>query len=244
MSDLTSLRAIIKLRAKLNSSYIDACIADALRHVRNEQLHFNTGSFTFATTNGTAEYPLPNDFLSILGEVYYTPDEASESGRYKLQPVGLDELEEYRYRQDWGADEISGESRRVAIDLSGRKILFAPTPDTDGDKVFFRYLKDLGTPVYTASTTASAPPSLSPTITLLGPDGQTLNSDYTTPWFTHAFELVANRAVHILWSKYHGGTPEAAQKAQEAQVAYLEELSRLRGETSMKTNHLRIRPYI
>lgn len=241
--DLTSLRAVAKLRLKMNSSYVDLAIADAFRRVRNEQFWFNTSSFTFATVDDVGDYPLPSDFLSLIGNAYYTPNGTDDTGRYPLVQVTLEELEEYKYKQDWDGEEIVGNARRCALDYSGRRLYLAPTPSDDGDKVFFRYLKDLGTPTYTVSATASAPPSLSPTVTMLGPDGQTLPSDFTNDWFKHGFAMLAHLTVHILWKDYHGGSEEATIKANESLSSYLEELSRLRGETSMKIDGARIRPH-
>lgn len=244
MSDLTSLRAIIKSRIHQNSGWVDAAIADAFRFVRNEELSFNASQTTIDTVADQIAYPLPDDFLSVRGRIYYTPANSDQTGRYPLKATTLDDVETFRYTDDWEGDEIVGTARKVAIDFAGKQLYLAPTPSDDGDEVFFRYTRDLGTPVYTATTTSSAPPSLSSTVTLLGPDGQTLPSTFTNEWFKQGFQLLTAKAVQILWSQYHGGTEEAQLQAQNAQLAYLEELLRLRGESASKTNHLEIRRHI
>ena len=244
MSDLTSLRAILKLELNTNTGYLDIAIADALRHVRHERLWFNGGKFEFVTSENRYEYPLPADFLGLRGRVYCTPSSSTTSGRYPLKSATTDEVETFLYTGvDYGSYEARGFAKKAAIDMNGRAILISPIPDPGGDAIFFRYTRDLGTPVYTVSTTSSAPPSLSETVTLLSPTGGTLESTFTNDWFKEGFKLVKERALYEMYSRFYGGTKESTINAQGALLRYLEELKRLRGETAQVGAGLTIRKH-
>ena len=122
--------------------------------------------------------------------------------------------------------------------------MVAPIPDPGGDAIFFRYTKDLGTPLYTVSVTASAPPSLSETVTLLSPTGGTLESTFTNDWFREGFKLIKERALYEMLGRFHGGTDQSIRDSQSALLRYLEELKRLRGETVQIGAGLTIRKHL
>lgn len=239
MSDLTTLRAIIKASMRTNSPWTDAAIASAFQKVRSEALWFNGSEFTFSTQSGVSRYPLPPGFLGLRGKVYCTPNSSDESGRYPLQSYSVDEYEEYRYAStEWGGWENSGRPRGFAIDNNGKKMMLSPEPDSGGDKIFFRYTIDLGTPLYTATYSST------PTVTLLSPDGGTLEGTFTSPWLIHGFNLLKDWALFELWTTYHGGTEQAREYSQAAAARYVEELNRLRGENTQIASVSKIRRYL
>ena len=233
------------MELRSNSPFVDVAIADAIRHVRSERLWFNGNRHSFLTVANQYQYQLPADFLGIRGKVYCTSSTDSTS-RYRLQPATADELEEYLYEGYDGYDSIqnTGVPRKYAIDLMDKVMLIGPIPSDGGDGISFKYTKDLGTPTYTISTTNSAPPSLSPTVTLAGPNGETLESTYKTEWFGEGFKLVKERALYELFTRFHAGTDDSAQQGTAALTRYLEELQRLRGETAQTQSNITVRKYL
>lgn len=245
MSDLTSLRAILKIETKANSDFVDIAIADAIRFVRSEPLWFNGSSYSFTTLVDQYKYKLPDDFLGRRGKVRVTPSNSTDSGRYSLIESTVDEIEDYLYTGvDYGSYEERGYAMRFAIDFHGKTMLIAPKPDPAGDKIEFRYTKDLGTPTYTISTTVSTPPSLSQTVTLKGPNEETLQSSFTNEWFKEGFKLVKERALYELYSRFHSGTEESAIGAQGALGRFVEELVRLRKEAAQQQSVMSVRKYL
>ena len=247
MSTLATLQAVLKAELHMNSPYINGAIGDALRYVRTEELWFNQDKCYIDTVADLTEYELPDDFLQIRGDIWCTPSTQTDT-RYRLSRRTVDEVEMAKYSAsdfDYGYGGLtSGLPRICAIDSDGKSLLVAPVVQTSGDRLFFRYTKDLGTPLYSATVGSSAPPSAATVFTLLGPKGETLPSTFTNDWFTEGFTLVRAKAVHYLWTRYHGGTEEAMMKAQNAYSEYNDELRRLWGETSDKQSVVRVRGYL
>lgn len=238
------MRAVLKHETHTNSPYIDIAIADAIKHNRGERLWFNGAKYTLTTVDSVYEYPLPADFLGLRGRVYCTPENSTSNGRFPLQSATTDEVETYLYSgAEYDTLEERGTAKRVAIDLAEKRLLVAPIPNPGGDTIFLRYTKDLGTPKYTVSTTSSAPPSLSATVTLLSPTGGTLEASFTNEWFGEGFKLTKERALYELFTRFHSGTEEAQKNAEGALIRYLEELKRLRGETAQIARGTRIRKH-
>lgn len=239
MSTLATLRSLIDGAIRRQSEFRDAAIADAFRDVRSEEVWFNGGTWEFALQADKVSYDLPEDFFGIRGSVWKLEDGDSNS-RIEMVPMTTDDLERYRYgsydilasaTDDWRF-EFTGEPVAYAIDKNGRFFLTAPTPSSAsaGDTVKFRYTRDLGTPTYTAATTAS--PGLSVTVTLLGPNGETLPTTFTSPWLTEALDVLKDRAIYKLLTAYHGGDDKSLAMAQAALMRYAEGLKRIREETS------------
>lgn len=233
MSDLATLRAVLKAELHTNSPYIDLAIADAIRFVRNEPLWFNGERYTFSTVADKYSYDLPEDFLGVRGDFYCTPDGSTASGRYTLMRKSADEIEALLYTSsEWDGFATTGRPKMIGIDLASRKVLVAPIPSDGGDDIYFKYTKDLGTPTYTATTSSSTPPSLATVVTLKDPDGSAISSTFTNEWFTEGFVLVQARALYELWTRFHGGGEGTMARANSAMTRYLEERNRLYGETS------------
>lgn len=244
MSTLDTMRAIIKTELRNNSPYVDAAIAESIKFCRNEEYWFNGGKHSFLTQADTYKYDLPSEYLSIRGEVFVRPN-GSDGTRYVARHISLDDLESYLFSlSEWDGYQSTGRTKVFAVDNIERKIYLGPTPSSDGDEIYFRYTRDLGTPVYTATTTSSAPPSLATVVTLLGPDGQALPSSFSNEWFKEGFDLIRNRALYYLWSRFHGGTEESQMKAQNYLMQFLEEKMRLIGESTSKTSPTLVRRYI
>ena len=244
MSTLATLQAILKAELHSNSPFVDAAIAQAFRDVRGEELSFNSKKYTLTTVADVNEYPLPDDYLGMRGDIHCSPS-GSATVRYPLKRSTVDEVESYLFSiSEYAAYETSGRAKLVALDGPGHRLLLAPKPSSGGDTIFFRYTCDLGTPVYSATVTSSAPPSLTQTTTLLSPDGGTIETTFTNAWFKEGFELLRSRASYILWSTYHSGTEEAQLKAQTQLLHYREEMMRLRGESAEKQSINTIRKFI
>lgn len=220
------------------SPYRDAAISDAFRDVRGEETWFNGRTWQFALATDVSEYPLPEDFFGVRGAVWKLSG-GDTTSRIELMPMTVDSLERYRYGgfdilaspvEDWRY-EFSGETVAYAIDKNGRKFLVAPVPSSggNGDVIRMRYTADLGTPVYTASTTAS--PGLAVTVTLLAPNGDAIPSDFSTSWLTEGLDVLKDRAIYKLLTAYHGGDDKSTAMAQAALIRYAEGLKRLREET-------------
>ena len=245
MATLATMEALLKLELGINTAYVDIAIADSLRLVRSEELWFNGGRYSFTTVDGVYQYPLPKDFLGMRGKVYCTIGGDTSNGRRSLQPSTPDEVEELLYTGiDYDSTQTTGVAGRYAVDLLDKVMLIGPIPSTSEDLISFKYTRDLGTPSYSVSATSSTPPSVSPTVTMLGPDGQTLPTSFTTAWFDEGFKLIKERSTFELWSRFHGGTEEASGKAQQAMIRYLEELRRLRNENAMQLSNVRVRRHL
>lgn len=245
MSDITTLRASLRAISHKNSPYVDAAISDAIQHVRNEILWFNGDRHAFVTEADRYEYELPKTFLGIRGKVRAVENDSTTSTPYVLSPMTADELEDSLYAgTDYDSQEESGVAGRYAIDLLEKKILIGPIPSTAGDRVYFKFTADLGTPTYTMTTAASSPPSLGSVVTLLNPDGEALAATFTNAWFKQGFKLVRERALFELLTTYEGGSEETGVQAQLAMTRYLEELNRLRGETNQIQSGREIRKHL
>lgn len=246
--DLATMRAVLKSELRQNSPYIDGAIADAIDYNKSEILKFNGASATILTIPSQYSYDLPEDFISLRGDVYITPATGSGSNKIKMGSVAVDALEELLF-SDYSTDgtEYYGSPQMCAItnftDVSD-SILIAPRPSEGADTIFFRYTKDLGTLQFSASITTSSPPSLAPVFALLDKDGNTVASTYTSAWFKEGRELIRSRAMYYLWTRYHGGTEEAQLKGQAALMQWTEEVVRNRKETAMSSTPKQVRKYI
>lgn len=231
--NLETLRAEIQALGHRNSVQQDAAISKAFRDTRNKETWFNGARFSLTLQSGVESYPLPNDFLGMRGAVWLYPSGSVER-RKELVYTTIDDLERLRFHDsDWGSEaqnEFLGEAMAYTIDRIGKSIIFAPTPDSSSDVVKITYTRDFGTPTYTASSATS--PALSVTVTLLGPDGETLPATFTNPWLKHGFDALLHRACFWLAGGPHGGTAESREKAQFANAMYEQELQRLREETA------------
>lgn len=244
MSDLTTLRAEIRTSLHMNSPYVDAAIANAIDFCSNEELYFNGAKFEFKTEANVFSYPLPKNFLRLRGRPFCTPSGESDQNRYALMPFTTDEAEESktllsRYTE-LGWLESYGNPRAYALDVVEQSMLLAPLITTGGDTIFFRYTMDLGTPTYTMTYGAS------PTVTLLGPSGETLPASFSNSWFVQGegYKLIKERALYELLTTYHGGTDQSQVNAQAALMRFLEELKQAREKTSDLQSVVDIRPYL
>lgn len=244
MSDLTTLRAEIRTSLHMNSPYVDAAITNAIDFCSNEELYFNGAKFEFQTVANQFDYSLPRNFLKIRGVPFCTPAGQGDQNRYPLMPFTTQEAEESktllsRYTE-MGWLESYGNPRAYAMDVVSGKMLLAPLVTTGGDTIFFRYTMDLGTPTYTMTYGSS------PTVTLLGPDGETLPSTFSNDWFIQGkgFKMIKERALYELLTTYHGGTDQSQVNAQAALMRFLEELKQAREKTADIQSTVDIRPYL
>lgn len=243
---LATLQADVENALRKRSPFITPAISDAFRHVRGEDLWFNGASFKFETVEDVQSYGLPDDYLKLRGDVYMR-DSLGGTSRTTLIGLTVDELERYSFNgvdgDGYWREQITGVPAAYAIDRAGKRMLLAPR-EPGSRVVEFRYTRDFGTPAYSATTTTSTPPSMTATYTLTGPDGQTIPSTFTSPLLDHAYKLLKERALYELWSNYEGGNEQMAANAQRALMRYLEELQRLRAETSDVQSVTRITGFI
>lgn len=243
---LATLQADVENAIRKRSPFITPAIVDAFLYVRGEELWFNGANYKFDTVAGVQDYALPGDFLKLRGGVFMR-EEVGGSTRVEMVPMPLDELERYNFdstdADGYWHEQVNGMPAAYAIDRVGKRILIAPK-EAGGHVVEFRYSRDFGTPSYTATTTSSSPPSMTATYTMTGPDGQTIPSTFTSPLLDYAYKLLKERALYELYSNYEGGNEQMAANSQRALMRYLEELQRLRAETTDLQSVSRITGFI
>lgn len=215
---------------------VSRAIIDAITFNRRYDFGFTRGKADIYTISDQYEYPLPEGFLGITGDVWSTPS-LDTTGRYTLKNRPIDWMEKNRYRVN-GQDRTlnTGDVGYYGINVATKSIVLSPVPSDDGTLIEFYYHYDPGTPdfIYTGSAWAFYDPGTTTAIT----------GTYTNAWFTDAYRLTFNRAAYYLLTGPHGGTEEAAMKAQQYMQQWSEELNRLRGDFAKYTGNREIRRYL
>lgn len=213
------------------------CIIEALRYNRTHETSFNKKKFYLSLEADTPDYPLPIDYLGVIGKVKYHTTSALTDER-ELLDGGIDLVERFQYIDEFDNSWDTGEVFAYAIDDEGKRIIFGPAPSTDGGVVSFRYLADLGTPSYTISGS---------TYTFLKPfssDALTVTDTYTNKWLTEGQDATRCRAIYYWWSRAYGGTQEADIKAQKSLIQWQDAINALRAESAKKISNFEVRRYI
>lgn len=222
-------------------------IAEALRYNRTQEVWFNKPVIWISLAEGEYEYSLPDDFLGVVGTVFYRPSSStdpSQTFQRVLKDGGVDMIEEFRlYPTDYSGNYDSfarGEAEKFAIDDANHTILFAPIPSTSDGTVHFRYLADLGTITYkyTGGAWAFYEPFKEGTTTV------TTSSTYTNAWFTEGADALRERAMYYLWSRVYGGSEEGDMKAQRSLLQWQDAIQKLIRETNKKQSVKTIRAHI
>lgn len=220
-------------------------IAEALRYNRTQEVWFNKTVFWVSLSEGIFEYDLPEDFLGIVGSVFYRPSsttDPSQTYQRVLRDGGIDMVEELRmYPSDFtgGYDYFAkGEAEKFAIDDASHKIVLAPIPSNSDGTVHFRYLADLGTITYKHSGSAWVfyEPFTQTAITT--------TSTYSNAWFTEGADALRERAMYYLWSRVYGGSEEGETKAQRSLLQWQDAMQKLIRETSKKQSIKTMRAHI
>ena len=218
---------------------IKIAIIDAMRFMRSQPFFFNTRRYTVNTTANDYSVPLPEDFMSLDGNVYFLRS-GSPSARTILRPETVDFVETYKDSLMDYPRTLRYTGYPIAYAISEeqdyRRMLIAPTPDTSDHSVYFRYVFDVGCPryQYNGSTYSFYLPKTDDSLT----------GTWTNPFLQHALDMIAYRAVYDLWSGIYGGTDEAQNKASIALGRWTEEISRLRKERSRSRQGISVRKYI
>lgn len=215
---------------------VSRAIIDSIKFNRRYDFGFTRGKADIYTISDQFEYPLPEGFLGITGDVWSTPS-LDTTGRYTLKNRPIDWMEKNRYRVN-GQDRTlnTGDVGYYGINVATKSIVLSPVPSDDGTLIEFYYHYDPGTPdfVYTGSAWAFYDPGTT----------NAISGTYSNAWFTDAYRLTFNRAAYYLLTGAYGGTEEAAMKAQQYMQQWSEELNRLRGDFAKYVGNREIRRYL
>jgi hypothetical protein len=211
-------------------------IVESLRFHRSEgPFWFNEGRHSGQTTAEVYRYPLPTDFIRLIGKVYYARSN-SPTSRRPLRNKTVEFVERYRFIGtdperwgDWEAGTSAGPPGVVAI-FDG-ELIFSPIPDVAGETFDFRYLRDLGTPTVWYNTSTSAFVVREPWST------STLGDTFTNAWFEEGQDMIKNRAMYLLYMQ----TFNDAEAAQRHMMLWMEAKNKLRIESNRKRGNKSIR---
>lgn len=204
---------------------IDAKIAiiDAMDQIKKEGLWYNRAWYNIETVSEQYEYPLPNDFLHLQGDVSYISSSQDPVSRHTLHPSTVNLMQEVKFLGTEPDQAInSGTPSHYAIDSSTNRLLLMPIPWVTGDRLEFQYVYNVGVPTY--QYTGSAWVFYEPGTTT------TLPATYTNPLLREGYRLVFFKAAYHLLTGPYGGTEPALIKATEYIKKWAEELQRIRGE--------------
>lgn len=220
---------------------VGRAIVESIIYNRARDLGWNNAEHSFFTDPGVREYPLPNDFLGLTGDVFHSTTPESSVTVYqrrvmKYRPMSW--IKANLYRIDSGSEYVDlGIPGVYSIEPATRRMHLNPAP-ADVARIEFTYLRDPGTPTFKSDGT---------TWTFYNPNtDDTLSSTFSNEWFQidKGYNLVMNRAVYILCSRGYGGTEEMANRGATALRLWAEELSRLRGAATKVSGANEVRPWI
>lgn len=219
-------------------------ITESLRFNRSIQTAFNTRRYQFSLNASQFIYPLPSDYLGLVGEVFYTPDSTS-SYRYPLVNAGMDLVEELKYYMEGDYDEgrlVTGNPLRYAVEPNEKNMYLSPMPSTTTGLVHLRYLQDLGTPefLYSGSAWVFYKPGMSGVST----ETITKASTWTTKWLTEGYDAIRSRALFYLFTREYGGTEETDLKASRYLGQWNDAIKNLRTENTKRQANWNIRKWI
>lgn len=243
---VSELTRLLKADSTASGSTVeDDCkraIIESIMYNRRRFLGFNQATAVIAIENGVQRYPMPQDYLSLTGPVFWSNIPTSTSdlqGRKELISRPLAWVEKQTYRIPGSSEyRFLGDSVAYAIDQQNGEIVLSPVPGSSISQLDFHYLRDPGTPGMSSSSgvwTFTVPKS-----------EDTISNTFTNDWFEvgRGYHLVLNRAMYILWARIFGGTEESAVFQENALRMWGEELARLTGEASRYTSVSDVRPRI
>ncbi len=208
------------------SDKVGRAICESIRFNRHHQYFFNVRRYSLSTFANQYSYPLPKDFLSLAGDLYFTSSGQDGTSRHPLISSTVDAIEGLKYvGNDYGSHFNSGSPMFYAIDITDKKLLFSSVPSENDGVVDFRYVADLGTPSFIWDGT---------NWTIRSPNSETaIAATYSNSWFREGYYITKARAIYHLWSREFGGTETSMAKAQAALMSWQEEKNKLQGETSI-----------
>jgi len=212
-------------------------IIDSINFTKRQKAWFNERRHTIYSSDGVFGYPLPNDFMGLVGNVYYTASDNDPLTRVVLRYRSPEWCEEHKSRgEEWDTSVNSGNPDFYSIDAGANEMLLVPIPYQDGDKIEFKYVVDDGVPTYKVVST---------TWTFYLPNSsETLPATFTNVWFTSAYRMIFARAAYYLLTGAYGGTEAAMVKGTEYIKQWAEELNKLRAETKSKASPRGVRRHI
>lgn len=218
-----TLVATIRSRNQKSASEdekIKTQICDSIALLRQQRLRFNQGKLAITLTADKGTYVvsgpaageatgLPADLLAIKVKRLWLDYNGNADDKQPVHRTTFDELEAMR-----SGAIVSGAP--VAWAFYAGKLELYPPSDLSTSILRGPYVKDIGTPYYTATT---ADP---PVYTFKQPDGTAMADAYTTAWFDQllGYNIVRFHAEWQLWSGpwqgQDGQGDRAAQKFAEA----------------------------
>ena len=215
-------------------------IIESIQFNRGHNLGWNQAYFTFVTSENQFDYPLPSDYLSLSGDVYYsvaTDSDTTVYGKRVLKSMPMGWLRENRYRVNETGQYVDvGIPGYFGIDPASMRMHLSPAP-ADEALIEYAYLKDPGTPWFKSDGS---------TWSFYSPNSDdTLAATYRNEWFDvdKGYNLVLNRAMYIMCVRGYGGTEETDARGAAALRLWAEELNRLRAEANkvVSTGNIRRR---
>lgn len=222
MSNWGTAVAVIRTRAKKSASEdtrIKQSICDLIALHRGDRLKWTQAWLAKTLTLNTGTYDLTADVISLLGDRGWILREGVADDRWPVDRVSRAEMERMR----------------STLALSGVPSFFSfwderlelyPASDSSAHVLRMPYVKDVGTPFYTATT---ADP---PVFTFKQPDGTAMADSFTNPWFDplQGFQVTVYGALAKLWADFweaQAGQDTKAQLAFAEALALAEDLSAL-----------------
>jgi hypothetical protein len=194
-------------------------MVESIKFNSTSHFYFNESRNEVSLLSGIYNYPLPTDFVELIGRPSFLTAGASGPGK-PLDYSSTDEIEAWV-----GGVEGAGDSSGPKLySLYDSELLLFPVPTNTGDKIKFRYVKDVGVPSGSFNVTWS----------FKQPNGSAMTDAYTNEWFTDGKDLTIHRALYYLWTRVYQGEDRAAANAQAALGNWLEEKNRLTRLTTKK----------
>lgn len=198
-------------------------IIDAMDQIKKEGFWFSKSHYGIDTVSEQYRYPLPHDFLHLVGDITYISTAADPVSRFILHPATNNLLESVKFLGTEPDQAInSGTPSHFSIDVSTNDLLLMPIPYADNDRLEFMYVWNQGIPTYEYDGSAWV---------FYEPDTTTtLPATYSNALLREGYKLVFYRAAYNLLTGPYGGTEPALIKSTEYIKKWAEEMQRLRGE--------------
>src|SRR5262249_7601549 len=144
-------------------------MVESIKFNSTSHYYFNESRTEVPLLSGVYNYPLPADYIELIGRPFYLSFGSTGLGK-PLDYCSTDELESYV----GGAETSTDISGPKLYSVYRAELLLFPLPPKTGDKVKFRYVKDVGVPLSSFSTTWA----------FKQPSGAAMTDAFTNEWFT------------------------------------------------------------
>lgn len=210
----------------------DARIAliDSMEDNKRYSFWFNQARDEIITQAERYNYPLPNDFMGLIGTPIFNSTSNAAGSRRRLEYMPPNFIEENKWRgPDTEMTLNTGDPEMYSIDLMKNEMLLLPVPSIGGEKISIHYTRDCNIPYYTYDA-ANGWQFFRKGTTVA------IDDDFENDWLIHASELIINRAGFKLLNGAYGGTNEAAKKAQDCMQAWMDLLNTKKSENTKKAS--------